>query len=305
MATVGARDRARGSDVAPDPRIARGEARGRSRQHEVAARKARGEVPRSGTSFDLVDELDAAYESGRRSVREANDSSRAANRRIGYRAGQQDAQRTSSPTTPRNAPAPRPGGSGESPTSSTSTLRAPNLSTPGIGSTLDRTTSARIIVVAVALAGIGAVAHDAITSGTPTKSTMKVGNETITVPTHLHTLAGVVIVGTIALVANEFSPQVGLALGLLLLLDVGVNVFAGGTSLSKRIAGGIVNTPGGIVGGAQAGIAAGLPATGPVPSSNDKAGMQAWIAQHPGQLPHPGAGSNDFWNAIASGKVKG
>ncbi len=37
-------------------------------------------------------------------------------------------------------------------------------------------------------------------------------------------------------------------------------------------------------------------------SSNDSRGMLAWIHAHPGQLPHPGAGNGDFWNAIAQGQ---
>lgn len=208
---------------------------GRARSKRVAATKAGGGTPRSGQSFDLLDELNGMYESGRR-VRESEIASA---RRSGYRAGGVDARKR--PADPNPSPSPSPGSVASPPAptrSATGSLNAPDarLQLP----TWDRQTSARIIVVAVAIAGIGAVTRDVISGpAAPTSQITTVGGTTIKAPAHLHSLAGVLIVGTLALVVNEFSPQIGLALGVLLVFDVGVGI-AGKGGLFDRLGKGVV-----------------------------------------------------------------
>lgn len=65
------------------------------------------------------------------------------------------------------------------------------------------------------------------------------GNYALKVPVHLRSLSGVLLVGVIALVANEVNPQVGLALAFLLFLDVGLTIFAGSNGLFDKLGGGL------------------------------------------------------------------
>lgn len=123
---------------------------------------------------------------------------------------------------------------------------APALSAPTFssGSTstgtgnLDRATTARIIVVIVALSAIGTVAHDAIVGPAPS-APVKVGNGTVNPPTHLRTLGAVLVMGTVALIVNELDPGVGLILGLGIAFDVGANTLLGTNGLFARLQGGM------------------------------------------------------------------
>ena len=103
---------------------------------------------------------------------------------------------------------------------------------------LDRATSARIIIVVVGVSAVGPVAYSAMHKA-PTKSYTKVGNEVIAVPTHLRALGGVFIAGTVALVVNEVSPPLGLALALILGLDVVLTTFTGKGGLFNALGGGL------------------------------------------------------------------
>lgn len=216
------------------------EREGAARKKRVAATKAAGATPRSGQSFDLIDELNAQYESGQR----AKEADYARERRKGYKAGGVDAR--------RNAPAVRQRPPSPSATSAGSggggggTFSSPDARLPI--PTFDRQSSARIIIVATALAGIGAVARDVINGPVVPSSTITtVGGDKIKAPAHLHSLAGVLIAGTVALIVNEFSPQIGMALGVLLVFDVGVGLVGKGglvDRLGKGVAaGGTAGTP--------------------------------------------------------------
>lgn len=161
----------------------------------------------------------------------------AAARRGAYRAGKADARKPD----PNRALA----RAEKTPADSGGGMKAPNLRPPVLfAEGIDRTTSARVIVVCVTVAGIGAVGRDVFASkSAPQKLTVDVGGgKTLVIPNHLHSLAGVLIVGVIALVVNEFQPQIGLALAVLLLLDVGIQIFAGDAGLAKRLAGGLITT---------------------------------------------------------------
>lgn len=157
-------------------------------------------------------------------------------RRGAYRAGQADIRRAQADAARQARPSSSSGTAAPAPQ-----LRAPNFNLPGgsLGNGPDRTTTARIILVATAISAIGVVTRDTITGGVPSKTTVKVGNETVTVPTHLRSLGGVFIMGTIALVVNEVNPGIGLTLGVVLLLDVGVSTLTGRGGLFNSIGNGL------------------------------------------------------------------
>lgn len=120
-----------------------------------------------------------------------------------------------------------------------STLQAPSFSlVGGGGGGLDRGTSARIIIVVVGVSAIGSVAYSAM-HATPTKAYTKVGAETIAVPTHLRALGGVFVAGTVALIVNEVSPPLGLALALILGIDVVLTTSTGKGGLFGALGGGL------------------------------------------------------------------
>lgn len=192
-------------------------------------------------------EAEEARQRRARKTREANarmrasraarqEEATAAARRGAYRSGQAAARRAQADAA-RQARATQP-------SPSSGQLRAPNFSVPGTsglggGGGFDRVTTSRVIVVAVAISAIGVVARDAIAGGVPTKTVVKVGKDTVTVPTHLRSLGGVFIMGTIALLVNEFDPGVGLVLGLGLLFDVGLSTMTGRDGLFARVGGGL------------------------------------------------------------------
>ena len=156
----------------------------------------------------------------------------AAQRRREERSLQQSAPQVEAPDAPKLSAPTFSSGSGNAPL--------------GIGSGgPSRETSARIIIVIIVVSAVGTVAHDAIVGGAVTgATTVKVGNGTVKVPTHLRTLGAVLIMGTIALVVNEFDPGIGLILGLALGFDVALNTFVGSgpndqNSIFGRLRGGI------------------------------------------------------------------
>lgn len=161
-------------------------------------------------------------------------------RRGAYRGGQaaakqamQDAQRQSRATSSSSRGA-----------NSGAALSAPNVNLAPSGAMsggLDKTTSARVIIVAVALGAIGVVARSAMQKA-PTKSTVKLsGGATIAVPDHLRSLAGVFVMGTIALIVNEFSAGLGLAMGIGIGLDVGLASMSGTSGLFNKLGSGLLN----------------------------------------------------------------
>lgn len=175
-------------------------------------------------------DIDTQRQTNKARSLELREEQQAAQRR---REAQRDAQREAAQAT-------------QTSTVDTPQLSAPTLSVPGVASLgvgtggPDRATSARIIVVIVVFAAIGTVAHDAIVGGPPAKTTVKVGNGTVTVPTHLRTLGAVLVMGTIALVVNEVDPGIGLLLGVALGLDVVANTFLGTNGLFGRLQNGIL-----------------------------------------------------------------
>lgn len=254
--------------------------------------------PEKSIADYMDDEFKAGRREGKRAVQRIDEERVARARRGAFSAGQANARKaqkdaatvsretSSSPTV---APA-----DDYAPELSAPDLAVPGVSSLGIGSGgPDKGTSARIIVIVTTIAAIGTVAHDAIVGGTPQKTTVKVGNGTVTVPTHLRTLGAVLIMGTIALVVNEVDPGVGLVLGIALGLDVAANTFLGTDGLFARLQSGIFGAGGATP---NAKPLTNAPASGTSPSSQS---MIAWILAHPGQLPNPNAGPNDFWNTYA------
>jgi hypothetical protein len=96
----------------------------------------------------------------------------------------------------------------------------------GSGGSLDRATGARLIVVIVGVSAVGVIAYDAMHKA-PGKEQVTVGNATVLVPQHLRSIAGVFVAGTVALIVNEVSPMFGVALALILGIDVALHAFTG------------------------------------------------------------------------------
>lgn len=230
------------------------------------------------------------------------DERTASARRGAYRAGAADVKRAQADAArqARRSPAStQPKSSG---------MTAPNVNLPVLGGLtdgIDRTTSARIIVLATAISAIVVVVRDARAS-TPGKTTVQVGHDVVQVPNHLRSLGGVFVMGTVSLIVNEVNPGIGLALG----VSMGVAVIGSTIYTSSKgqtrvgfadwIGGGLfAKTTTHPAGSTIVGVGG-----GPVPSSNDTPAMLAWIAANPSKAPHPGAGANDYWNAIANGQQK-
>jgi hypothetical protein len=118
-------------------------------------------------------------------------------------------------------------------------LSAPTVVLPGnMGGGLTREGGARIIIVIVGLCAVSSVAASAV-SKAPGKVTIQVGKERVPVPQHLRSLGGVFVAGTISLVANEISPGLGVALALILGLDVFTYTLLGKGGLFNRLGGGV------------------------------------------------------------------
>lgn len=213
--------------------------RGRARTERVSSAKARGERPRSGESMDLADELDLMYEDG-------------------LREGQ---RRGPKPRRPRP-----PSSSSSRPSSSSRQATPPQRSigaafpTPVIGASLERAQGKTLILTFTTIAALAAVARDSI-HGTPANpqattaayTTNANGTRTYVQvaatsssgaqlakaaapstkqPVHLRALAGVFVVGTIALVLNEVNPTLGVSMAGILLLDVGLSLVVPASSSS-------------------------------------------------------------------------
>lgn len=84
---------------------------------------------------------------------------------------------------------------------------------------MNRQNGARFIMLLVATSALAVLVRGS--RNQPTKE--KVGAHTITVPAGMRQYAAIVVVGVIALVVNEFSPAVGVALAAAMTLDVVVN----------------------------------------------------------------------------------
>ena len=106
----------------------------------------------------------------------------------------------------------------------------------------DKATTMRIIIVIIAISAIGTIAHDAIVGPAPAQA-VPVGNGTVKVPTHLSTLGAVLVMGTIALIVNEFDSGIGLILGLGLGFDVAGSSLFGVDGLFSHIQSGLFGTP--------------------------------------------------------------
>lgn len=199
------------------------EQRGRARQAKVAATKAAGGRPRSGESMSILDEIagveEDAYQKGAKDGRAQRPTKRPGK-----------GPRVDAP--PAAAPASSGGGG-----------------LPSFGAAIPRQTSSRIILVSIVLAGIGTIARDVIHGSPASPATIKTPDGgTVTTPTHLHSLAGVAIAGTIALVVNEFSPQAGMALGVLLLVDVSIGLLGPQRDSSGKVTPGLIDSlAGGII----------------------------------------------------------
>ncbi len=119
---------------------------------------------------------------------------------------------------------------------------------PQIGGNLDPARGRSLILMFSTLSAIGAVTRDVIRGAPPTpdiaygkpKFDPKTGMMgpvgpvgpgdapayAVKAPRHLRSLAGVFIVGTLALVLNEIEPQLGVAMAGILLLDVSLGLLA-------------------------------------------------------------------------------
>jgi hypothetical protein len=134
--------------------------------------------------------------------------------------------------------------------------RAPSFTAtaPSTGARFNKGTSARLIILAMGVAGVSIIF--AGRNFKPYES--KVGNKTVKVPGTLHAFAGLTIAGTIALIVNEVSAELGIVfavgLGFLALTDAqafaawGSKVFGGGvpssgTSKGGQSTGGATNFP--------------------------------------------------------------
>lgn len=203
--------------------------RGRARTERVAKTKAAGGKPRSGESMDLGDELDLMYDEG---VRE------------GQKRGKTPRKPTAADVDRARKPRPAPASS--SPSSSRSVGDA--FPTPVIGASLERAQGKTLILTFTTIAALAAVARDTI-HGTPANpqattvaetvsyTTNAAGTRIATVsskqpkqPAHLRALAGVFVVGTLALVLNEVNPTLGVSMAGILLLDVGLSLTMPGSS---------------------------------------------------------------------------
>lgn len=268
------------------------ERRTRSRHVESARRggeRSGGATVRRSAEADRKRRAEKARDANAKS--RANRAARheediASARRGAYRSGAADAKKLSQTSGQAKNRAGTATGSG----STGSGLSAPNLNLSGgqFAGTIDRTTSARIIILATALSAIVVVVRDA-QGAAPGKTTVSTGaGQTVTVPTHLRSLGGVFIAGTVALVVNEVNPEIGLLMG----LGLGF-VTLGSTDVFSRIGGGFFGKtttlqPG--PGGAgtvpppdpntdpiyRAALAAGWPANGTA------AQKSAWLKAHPG-----------------------
>jgi hypothetical protein len=188
---------------------------------------------------------DAQREARRRRREEELASARRGAFTSGQAKAKRDAEQEASTRQRRSSTPRRSSGSG-------STLSAPSFSLVGDGGGgLDRATSARIIIVVIGVSAVGSVAYSAMHKA-PAKSYTKVGNETIAVPTHLRALGGVFIAGTVALVVNEVSPPLGLALALILGIDVVLTTFTGKGGLFNALGGGLFGATTGAAGSSGA-----------------------------------------------------
>lgn len=212
--SVGARDRAHGTS---ERRASTVEQRGRRASAARAKTRAAGGTPRSGSSLNTIaDELDAEYARGeRRGVARGKRMGRPAppsqeqlrrydaQQRSKYRASVREAQTT---RTTSDA-----------------------LPVPTLGGPLDPARGRTLILVFVTLAGLGSLARDTIIGNpnqTTSARTASAGTKPVVkTPQHLRSLAGVFVVGTVALIVNELQPQFGVAMAAVLALDVGVSVF--------------------------------------------------------------------------------
>jgi hypothetical protein len=216
MATTGARDRAHGTTVR---RASNVEQRGKRASQARARTRAEGKTPRSGSTLNsIADEMDAEYTRGERA---------------GYRKG----LRTGRPAPPSQARM-REYNRQQRAQARTRTVNDA-LPVPSLGGPLDPAHGRTLILVFVSLSALGAMARDVVignpnptsTAATTAKNTAPV----VKTPQHLRSLAGVFVVGTIALIVNELAPQFGVAMAGVLALDVGMSVFA-----PQRAAGGAV-----------------------------------------------------------------
>jgi hypothetical protein len=154
----------------------------------------------------------------------------------------------------------------------------PQLSAPtttigsGVSGGIDRTQGSRLILVITGLSAILAIANSARQSS-PTTSVIRTGNgETVKVPSHLQSLGGVFVVGTICLVLNEVSPGIAVALSAMLGIDLLATAFGKG---------GVANAFG-------SGLFRGVSQVGPIPAQGKPGYLGSGTSnttQAPGPVP--------------------
>jgi hypothetical protein len=138
----------------------------------------------------------------------------------------------------------------------------------------NKSTSSKVILGAMVLSMIVIAYRNAKGGTTPATTIPMKGGAPLKVPTHLRQFAGVLLMGTIALVVNEIDPGLGMAFGILILVDTGVEGLA--NSLSTNLFGG------------------GAPAAAPVqrsPIALGPKGPSGYQQTLPGFNPNPSGGA--------------
>lgn len=78
----------------------------------------------------------------------------------------------------------------------------------------DRVTSSRLIILSMGVSGVAVI----IAGQGIAATTEQVGNHTVKVPGNMRAFAGIIIFGTVALIINEFSPDLGALFALMSVL---------------------------------------------------------------------------------------